>query len=170
MKFRSRVAKFLLAAGSRLDRESQIVVSLYRLGCIALIYKPLNGCYQLFGLNGFGNVTVHACRKASLLVAPHGIGGHGDDRNVRPGRLFLFPNRGGSFKTIHLWHLHIHQHNIETFLFQRFQGFPAIARNGDLVAANKAIADARIAARSESNTAGQSYWTRIGSLNASIPT
>jgi hypothetical protein len=44
-----------------------------------------------------------------LTIACHGIGGHGDDREMRT-RLFLRPDQPSRFESVELRHLTIHKH------------------------------------------------------------
>ena len=52
---------------------------------------------------------------------------------MTPGCLLLFPDGSSSLKTIHIRHLHVHKHQIKSFLLQCGQSFPAIAGHGNLV-------------------------------------
>ena len=42
----------------------------------------LDGLKEFPGLNGFGNVGVHASLQATLAIAFHGVGSHGDDGHM----------------------------------------------------------------------------------------
>ena len=71
---------------------------------------------------GFDDVAVHSRRQATFLVAFHGVGGHGDDRQVSAGGLLPRADDPGGLETIHVGHLHIHQDQIESAGARLVQG------------------------------------------------
>ena len=73
----------------------------------------INGGEELFGLDRFGDIVIHAGFQAIFAVPQHGMGGHGNN-----GYLVVAHQRVGvayrlsGFKPIHFRHLHIHQHQV----------------------------------------------------------
>src|ERR1700722_15608340 len=59
------------------------------------------------------HVSVHSRRQAANLVLLHRVCGHRDDRKMKSGRPLFLANESSALKTVHLRHLHIHQHTIE---------------------------------------------------------
>ena len=73
--------------------------------------------------DGFRKIPIHPRLEAALSVSLHGMGGQGDDRNVKPRVLFTFPQLAGGFEPVHFGHLHVHQDQIVKPLFE--ECFPA---------------------------------------------
>ena len=61
-------------------------------------------------LNRLGQETIHPRRKAALFFLVEGKGRHCQDFQLR--KAGIGANHAGSVQTIHLGHLHIHQHDI----------------------------------------------------------
>ena len=59
---------------------------------------------------------------------------HRDNRDMAAGGQFSFADRGCGFKTIHLGHLHVHQHHIKRLLLEGLEGKFSIHRYSNLVA------------------------------------
>src|SRR5581483_3716664 len=93
----------------------------------------LDDVEQIARVNGLGYVAVHAHREESLTVARHGMGSHGDNRDVRTVG-FLAANGRCSFDAIHDGHLNVHQDEIEGLALESFEGLGAIAGHHDGVA------------------------------------
>ena len=74
------------------------------------------------GADRLGDVAVEAGGQAALAVPLHGVGGQGDDREVRPRAPLGLPDRGGRLEAVHLGHLHVHQDQVERPSFQRRRG------------------------------------------------
>jgi hypothetical protein len=70
--------------------------------------QPFHNGEQFRRLEWFGDVAVHARLQATLAIALHGVGGHGDYRNVFAGVLLPCANGGRGFQPVHFRHLHIH--------------------------------------------------------------
>ena len=88
----------------------------------------------MFGLKGLVQNVDHAGIHAGLTMFAEGGGGQGDDGNLR--------SRGGQgadascrFQAIHLGHMHVHQDQIEMTAGGGIDGDPAIAGDGDAMAA-----------------------------------
>ena len=65
-------------------------------------------------LERLGDVPVHPGFEAALAVALHGVGRHGDDRDVLTARGPLaLADRGGGLEAVHLRHLHVHEDQVE---------------------------------------------------------
>ncbi|MNS25638.1 hypothetical protein D3C72_575370 [compost metagenome] len=62
-------------------------------------------------VQGFGDVVVHAAGQRPLAVPRHGVGSHGDHRQIRPAWLLTY--LAGRGITVHHRHLAVHQHTIE---------------------------------------------------------
>ena len=73
-------------------------------------------------------MIVHAGCGALLLVAGHGMRGHGDDGQVLEPRIPADDPRGGV--AVHHRHLDIHQHGIVAIGLHRIQGFLPVAGQG----------------------------------------
>ncbi|MNP55815.1 hypothetical protein D3C76_1504860 [compost metagenome] len=76
-------------------------------------------------IHGFGHMIDHARLGAALTVLDHGMGGHGNDRDVCVAGLGT--NTPGRLDTIHLRHLHVHQHRVVLCRGEPCQCFVAIA-------------------------------------------
>ncbi len=81
----------------------------------------------MIGPERLGDIAVHPGGQAPLTVALHGIGGHGDNRQMAAGRFFPLANRRRRLEAVHLRHLNVHQHQIERRVLQRLHRFPAVA-------------------------------------------
>ena len=82
------------------------------------------------GVDGLGDVVVHAQGQATVPLFHHGVGGHGQDRQVaEPG---LQAQAAGGFVTVHDGHLQIHEHQVEGAIAQPGQGFLAVAGENGL--------------------------------------
>src|SRR5579872_6967651 len=68
---------------------------------------------QLLRVDRLGHVVVHSSFQAALPVAFHSVSSHGYDAEPTSRCLFFASNGGGGFEAIHLWHLEIHQYDIE---------------------------------------------------------
>ncbi|MNC44661.1 hypothetical protein D3C75_935780 [compost metagenome] len=78
-------------------------------------------------IHGFGHMIDHARLGAALTVLDHGMGGHGNDRDVCvAGR---GTNTPGRLETIHLRHLYVHQHRVVLRCSQHRQRLAAVAGN-----------------------------------------
>src|ERR1019366_6765799 len=67
---------------------------------------------EFFAPDRFGEVAIHAGVHAALVVALHGVRGHGDDGLVPAGAALTLADRGGGFEAVHLGHLYVHQHQM----------------------------------------------------------
>ncbi|MFM1941794.1 MAG: hypothetical protein RI897_776 [Verrucomicrobiota bacterium] len=92
---------------------------------------------QFSGVDGFGEVVIHACAEAVFAVAVHGVGGHGDDgdggwgggRGVGGGA-----DCPGGFESIHDGHLAVHEDEVIGGIAEHFEGFLAVRGDIGLVA------------------------------------
>ena len=76
---------------------------------------------------GFGQVVIHARHQTLLTITGHGIGREGNNWQARiTHRRTLSANCTCGLQAIHVWHLHIHQHQAVIFLLQGFQGFKSV--------------------------------------------
>ena len=66
----------------------------------------------------FADVSVHTRVKAALAVAFHGVAGHGNDRNMVAGVLFLFAYGGSRLEAVHFRHLDVHEDDVEAVVFE----------------------------------------------------
>src|SRR6185295_6999652 len=73
----------------------------------------LDDLEELVRLNRLRQIRVHPRRQAAQVVALHRMGGHGDDREMKPGDVFPFANDRRAVEAAHLRHLHIHEHAAE---------------------------------------------------------
>src|SRR5437879_5303975 len=92
---------------------------------------------EVLSANGLRNVSIHTSLQTALFVAFHCVGSHGNDRLMPASGFFPRANRRGSLKTIHLRHLYVHQHHIETpraGFSPSFQTLAAIVRHLHLMA------------------------------------
>src|ERR1035441_3366857 len=80
--------------------------------------KSLQQRVEFWAPNRLGEVAIHAGVDAALVVALHGVRGHSDDGLVPAGAALGLADRGGGFEAIHLWHLYIHQHQVERLLLR----------------------------------------------------
>ena len=90
----------------------------------------LQGDEQLIDVEGFGNVIVHPGLQAFFLVAGHGIGSHGQNRQL--GKVCLRANSPGRLKAVHHWHLTVHQYPVVGGFGHHGQGFGTVT--GDIYA------------------------------------
>src|ERR1019366_1738666 len=97
--------------------------------------KSLQQRVEFWAPNRLGEVAIHAGVDAALVVALHGVRGHSDDGLVPAGAALGLADRGGGFEAIHLWHLYIHQHQVERLLLHRRHRLSPIAGQGHSVAA-----------------------------------
>ena len=84
---------------------------------------------ELFDLEGFRKVIIHAGINGDLSVLIEGIGCHGHDRDPRKLRIFQGTYLLGRLIAVHDGHLHIHEYElILTGLrgTEHFDRFPAI--------------------------------------------
>ena len=68
--------------------------------------------FKLGPINGLGQVIVHTGGTAFLLGALHGMRRERDNRDAAF-TLLERPYRAGRFVTVHVWHLAIHQNEVE---------------------------------------------------------
>jgi len=92
-----------------------------------------DGRREIWRPDRLADVVVHAGRQAFLLVAFHGMGGHGDDRDVASRHLLALANGRARLQSVHVRHFDIHQHEVEDGLLQKGQGLPAVGGAGHLV-------------------------------------
>ena len=85
------------------------------------------GTPQRGRLDGLGNVVIHARSKAALPVGIHGVGGHGDHRQVL--QAWVLAQLPGGGLSVHHRHLHVHQHNVIRGLAQLVQSHLAVVRH-----------------------------------------
>ncbi len=85
------------------------------------------------GVDGLGEVAIHARGEAALTVAFHGMSRQRNDRQVRSAGAFFLAKCGGGFEPVHLRHLHIHQHEVKAFLLDGLERFASIGRQDNLV-------------------------------------
>ncbi len=87
--------------------------------------KPLfQDAQQFSGLDGLGDVVIHAAGQAAVFFVFHGVGRDRDNREIRRGR--VLPDDPGRLHAVHNRHLKIHEHQIHGFVFQKLHGFPAV--------------------------------------------
>ncbi len=81
---------------------------------------------KLPGIDGLGQMIVHARCEACFPISFHGVRRHGDDWQ-RP-VLLLGTYTTARFKAIHDWHAQVHQNDIvrNADLLQALQGFQAV--------------------------------------------
>ena len=94
----------------------------------------VDGRYQFISVDRLGDISVHACSKASLTVALHGVGSHGEDRGVTIGRALNLADAASGCDAIHLGHLDVHEHEVEASLFHHGDGLLAVVGDKDRVA------------------------------------
>ena len=63
-------------------------------------------------VDGFAQIGVTARPQAFFALADHGPGGQRDDGPLEPAGTQL----PGRLKAVHHWHLHIHDHRINSFI------------------------------------------------------
>ena len=90
-----------------------------------------DGIHKVLAADGLGDVIVHSGAQVLFPVAGHGVGSHGNNRNVQSGLLLLSPDSLCSFHSIHFRHLHVHENQIKTVLTVGLDRSNAIACNGD---------------------------------------
>ncbi|VTR69616.1 hypothetical protein DESC_760043 [Desulfosarcina cetonica] len=84
--------------------------------------------FQAVRLDGFGDVITHPRRETAFTVTLHGMGRHGDDRNLRIEHAGLAgADLPGGFVAVHFRHLDVHQYQIIWPGSQPFQGNFTIA-------------------------------------------
>ena len=93
--------------------------------------KSFDLVVQERSIDRFRNVTVHSRVQASLAIPFHGVGRHGDDRHVRRTAAFFFQlaNNARRRKTVHHWHLDIHQELNRKTALQKHPGRLTIAHD-----------------------------------------
>src|ERR1700733_934566 len=69
--------------------------------------------------DGFTEIRIHSGCQTSLTIARHRVRSQGDHFLMLPRPFFLFPDGCCCRKTVHFWHLEIHEHQIKAFLLQR---------------------------------------------------
>src|SRR5208283_3562512 len=57
---------------------------------------------QFLNSDGLRHISIHAGGEASLPVPHHRVSSHGDNGQVPADALFVLPDRGGRFESIHL--------------------------------------------------------------------
>ena len=86
---------------------------------------------ESFRPDRFRDVTVHARGQAPLAIALHRVRGHADDRHVGAG-LRLQPADGRSrLEAVHLRHLHVHQHHVESLRAVPGERLATVSREDD---------------------------------------
>ena len=90
----------------------------------------LNGTDKPLGVDRLGDIGVHTGSKATVLVALHGVRGHGDDWNMvqgaSSGRAFAAADFGGGLEAVHIRHLYVHQDEVEALSRPGLHGFAAV--------------------------------------------
>ncbi len=84
---------------------------------------------EFLGADRLGEVVVHTGGDARLAVALHGVGGHGDDPDrlgAALGRDRPGADAAGGLQTVHLRHLHVHQHEVVRELLDGLHRFDAV--------------------------------------------
>ncbi len=90
------------------------------------------------GLDGLGHIGIHTRLQATLAIAVHGVGGHGDNRQPVPARVQAHDSRG--FQTVQHGHLNVHEDHIVGLIRRSQAGvefrqrLPAVAGDVDAVA------------------------------------
>ncbi len=90
-----------------------------------------HGVEQFAGADGFADVTVHAGLQTAFAVALHGVSGHGKDRRVSAGRRLTLADGRRRLETVHVRHLHVHEHQVEGIVLQGRDGLGAVADHHD---------------------------------------
>ena len=87
------------------------------------------GAEQGLGVDGLGDVVVHAGSQGLFPVPGHGVGGHGDDgQGLKPGVLAEAP---GGLVAVHDRHLHVHEHRVESARDHGIHRLLAVGGHGD---------------------------------------
>src|SRR6266849_1035274 len=74
---------------------------------------------QLLRPDRFGQISVHARAQAFFPIAFHRVRSQCNDHLMFSARLLLLADRRGGFHSVHIRHLHVHQHQVESFLLER---------------------------------------------------
>ena len=69
-------------------------------------------------IDGFAHIVIHPHSQTFFFSTLHGIGSHRNDRQINQFGILAYKTSG--FKTTHLRHLSIHQHEIITRLVDHF--------------------------------------------------
>ena len=91
---------------------------------------------QVTAADGLGEVPVHAGRQTAFLVSLHGVSRQSNYWDVLAGGLFALADCHGSFESVQLWNLHVHEDDVEGLLLERRERMPAVAHHGHIVTAH----------------------------------
>ena len=87
---------------------------------VVLVPETPNGrgfadyCFEkLGGVDGFGDVVVHAGLQTALAIPFHGVGRYCDDRDMCVRMSLFLPDQLRRLETVHFGHLHIHEHHVQ---------------------------------------------------------
>ena len=69
-------------------------------------------------LRGFREVRVHSGLETLLPVSHHRVSGQPDDRSMAPDRRLSLSDGRGRLQAVHLWHLKVHENEVEPLLPQ----------------------------------------------------
>jgi hypothetical protein len=81
--------------------------------------------------DGFRKISIHSRREETFAVAFHSVRGKGDDWSVKPRLFFTLWQLTGGFESIHFGHLHIHQDQIVSSLFEGARSLASVGNNLD---------------------------------------
>ncbi len=135
---------------------------------------PFQDLEQLAGVDGLGQVVVHAGGEARFPVTFHGVGGHGDDGQFP--EFFHGPDSAAGFDPIHDRHGQVHEHGVvgTAGLLQPAQGFEAVGSHVRLRlhllqdgARNLLVEDVVIYQQNAQPLDGAAPGTRLGSSGLS---
>jgi hypothetical protein len=84
---------------------------------------------KLVELDRLGQECIHARLGALLAKAVQDVSCEGNDRHVASGVQFALPNFSCRLETVHFWHLHVHQDDVDSFLFEQSERLFSISRN-----------------------------------------
>ena len=124
--------RIVLASGDRSGRARAGVAAVagWRSPEVELAF---DGGDQMRRLDRFRDIRVHAGLQAALAIAVHGVGRHGDDRQIRSQRGSP-ANQAGGFEAVEHGHLDVHQHQIVVGSRIQFrQRLPAVVGDIDVI-------------------------------------
>ena len=90
------------------------------------IQEPFDRVLEFFRAHRFGDVAVHARGQTFLPVLLHGVGSHGEDRDVSVDRHFPLSDTPCGLQAIHLRHLYVHQDQIQALLLYQPEHLQAV--------------------------------------------
>src|SRR5258708_8550085 len=123
---KSMMRKAVLAGGGR-DRSQER----WRVTGGRGLKNILNHREQFRGTDRLGDVRVHSGGETAFAIFFQGVRREGDDGGSPAGEFLGLWNFSSSFETVHLWHLDIHQDEIEFLFLRRTNRLLAIRGNGN---------------------------------------